>query len=88
MFAQACKVSDIGPAQSRNHAEARIDAFVEKCRIERGPAVDCLIKDRPALLACYGFPAEHQTHFRTILNLKASSRWFAVAENSVTVETG
>jgi transposase-like protein len=29
------------------------------------PAVECLTKDRDALLAFYGFPAEHWKHLRT-----------------------
>jgi len=56
---------DIYLAPSRDHAETAIDLFVEKYRAKYGPAVDCLIKDRSALLAFYDFPAEHWAHLRT-----------------------
>ncbi|MCP3468250.1 IS256 family transposase (plasmid) [Bradyrhizobium sp. CCGUVB23] len=52
-------------APSRAKAEAAIDTFVEKYRAKYGPAVECLIKDRKALLAFFDFPAEHWVHLRT-----------------------
>jgi putative transposase len=52
-------------APSRAKAETAIDAFVEKYRAKYGPAVECLIKDREALLAFFDFPAEHWVHLRT-----------------------
>ncbi|WIW50316.1 IS256 family transposase (plasmid) [Bradyrhizobium sp. 62B] len=52
-------------APSRAHAETAIDTFVEKYRAKYGPAVECLIKDREALLAFFDFPAEHWVHLRT-----------------------
>jgi len=58
-------VRDVYLAQSRDHAETAIDLFVEKYRAKYGPAVECLIKDRSALLAFYDFPAEHWAHLRT-----------------------
>lgn len=52
-------------APSRAKAETAIDTFVEKYRAKYGPAVECLIKDREALLAFFDFPAEHWAHLRT-----------------------
>lgn len=52
-------------APSRAKAETAIDAFVEKYHAKYGPAVECLIKDREALLAFFDFPAEHWVHLRT-----------------------
>jgi len=52
-------------APNRAAAEAAIDVFAEKYRAKYGRAVECLIKDRGALLAFYDFPAEHWDHLRT-----------------------
>lgn len=52
-------------APSRAKAETAIDAFVEKYQAKYRPAVECLIKDREALLAFFDFPAEHWVHLRT-----------------------
>ncbi len=52
-------------APNRASAEAAIDVFDEKYRAKYGRAVDCLVKDRDALLAFYDFPAEHWDHLRT-----------------------
>ncbi len=41
------------------------DAFVETSGVKYDKAVECLIKDRDALLAFYEFPAEHWKHLRT-----------------------
>src|SRR5205807_5421936 len=40
------------------------DAFVEIYAIKYEKAVECLTKDREALLAFYDFPAEHWKHLR------------------------
>ena len=52
-------------APNRAAAEAAIDVFAEKYRAKYGRAVECLAKDRDALLAFYDFPAEHWEHLRT-----------------------
>ena len=52
-------------APNRESAETAIDAFAEKYRAKYGRAVDCLTKDRDALLAFYDLPAEHWDHLRT-----------------------
>jgi putative transposase len=52
-------------APSRAAAEVAIDVFAEKYRAKYGRAVECLAKNRDALLAFYDFPAEHWDHLRT-----------------------
>ena len=52
-------------APNRAAAEAAIDVFAEKYRAKYGRAVECLARDRDALLAFYDFPAEHWDHLRT-----------------------
>jgi putative transposase len=52
-------------APNRAAAEAAVDTFAEKYRAKYGRAVECLAKDRDALLAFYDFPAEHWDHLRT-----------------------
>ena len=52
-------------APNRTSAEAAIEVFAEKYRAKYGRAVECLTKDRDALLAFYDFPAEHWDHLRT-----------------------
>jgi putative transposase len=41
------------------------DPFAEKYAPKYDKAVDCLLKDRGALLTFFDFPAEHWTHLRT-----------------------
>jgi IstB-like ATP binding protein/Transposase, Mutator family len=41
------------------------DAFVETWGVKYEKAVECLAKDREALLGFYDFPAEHWKHLRT-----------------------
>ena len=56
---------EVWAAPNRRVAETAIDTFVEKYRAKYGKAVDCLVKDRTALLAFFDFPAEHWDHLRT-----------------------
>ncbi len=56
---------EIWMAETRIDAEAAFGAFVETYGVKYDKAVDCLIKDRQALLAFYDFPAEHWKHLRT-----------------------
>ena len=46
-------------------AEVAIDVFAEKYQAKHHKAVECLTKDREALLAFFNFPAEHWDHLRT-----------------------
>lgn len=52
-------------AETREAAEAAFDHFVDAYGAKYDKAVACLVKDREALLAFYGFPAEHWKHVRT-----------------------
>ena len=52
-------------APNRASAEVAIDIFAEKYGAKYDKAVECLTKDRKALLAYFEFPAEHWDHLRT-----------------------
>ena len=52
-------------APSLAAAGTAIDVLAEKYRAKYSRAVECLTKDREALLAFYDFPAEHWDHLRT-----------------------
>ena len=52
-------------AETKNEAVAALDAFAESYAPKYDRAVECLTKDRDALLAFYDFPAEHWKHLRT-----------------------
>ena len=52
-------------AETKKDALAAFDVFVETWGVKYDRAVECLIKDREALLAFYDFPAEHWKHLRT-----------------------
>ena len=56
---------EIWQAETRAAAEAAMDTFADKYGAKYEKAVTCLTKDRAALLAFYGFPAEHWDHLRT-----------------------
>lgn len=56
---------EIWMAETKADAEAALGAFVETYGVKYDKAVECLIKDREAMLAFYDFPAEHWKHLRT-----------------------
>ena len=56
---------EIWQAETRAAAAAAMDAFAEKYQAKYDKAVNCLTKDREALLTFYDFPAEHWDHLRT-----------------------
>ncbi|WP_376961187.1 IS256 family transposase [Azospirillum sp. A26] len=56
---------EIWMAPDRAAAETAMATFVKKYEIKYAKAVECLTKDRAALLAFYDFPAEHWDHIRT-----------------------
>ena len=58
-------LQDIWMTETRKAAEAAFDAFVECYGLKYDKAVECLTKDREALLAFYDFPPEHWKHLRT-----------------------
>jgi len=58
-------LQEIWMAETKKDALAAFDAFVESWGVKYDKAVECLTKDREALLAFYDFPAEHWKHLRT-----------------------
>jgi len=65
-------LQEVWMAETKNDALMGFDAFVENWGIKYDKAVDCLIKDRDALLAFYDFPAEHWKHLRTTNVIESS----------------
>jgi hypothetical protein len=58
-------LQEIWMAETKKDAVAAFDAFAETYGAKYDKAVECLTKDRDALLAFYDFPAEHWKHLRT-----------------------
>jgi putative transposase len=58
-------LQEIWMAETKKDALAAFDAFTETWGVKYDKAVECLTKDRDALLAFYDFPAEHWKHLRT-----------------------
>jgi putative transposase len=65
-------LQEIWMAATRKDAIAAFDTFVETWGIKYDKAVDCLRKDRDAMLAFYDFPAEHWKHLRTTNIIESS----------------
>ena len=59
-------------AETKKDALAAFDVFIEIWGVKYDKAVECLIKDRDALLAFYDFPAEHWKHLRTTNPIESS----------------
>jgi putative transposase len=66
-------LQEIWMAETKKDALAAFDAFVETWGVKYDKAVECLVKDRAALLAFYDFPAEHWKHLRTTNVVESSS---------------
>ncbi len=58
-------LQEIWMAETKKDALIAFDAFAEIWSVKYEKAVECLTKDRDALLAFYDFPAEHWKHLRT-----------------------
>src|SRR5690606_3966876 len=58
-------VHQIWMAPTRKQAEVAFDHFIQVYEAKYPKAVECLAKDRAALLTFYDFPAEHWVHLRT-----------------------
>jgi transposase-like protein len=65
-------LQEIWMAETRKDALAAFDAFIETWGVKYDKAVECLIKDREALLSFYDFPAEHWKHLRTANVIESS----------------
>ena len=59
------KLHAIWMADTKQHAQEALELFVKTYQAKYPKAVECLVKDRAALLAFYDFPAEHWIHLRT-----------------------
>jgi putative transposase len=59
------RLHQIWMAANKNEAEQCFDAFIQTYEAKYPKAVECLKKDRDALLTFYDFPAEHWRHIRT-----------------------
>jgi transposase-like protein len=58
-------LQEIWMAETKKEALIAFDAFIETWGVKYDKAVECLIKDRDALLAFCDCPAEHWKHLRT-----------------------
>ena len=58
-------LAEVWMSPDRAAAAGAIAVFAEKYGAKYPKAVDCLTKDRTALLAFYDYPAEHWVHLRT-----------------------
>src|ERR687897_1553491 len=65
-------LQEIWMAETKKDALSAFDAFVETWGVKYDKAVECLVKDRDALLAFYDFPAEHWKHLRTTNIIESS----------------
>jgi putative transposase len=58
-------LQEIWMAETKAEALAAFDQFVRAYQLKYPKAVECLTKDREALLAFFDFPAEHWVHIRS-----------------------
>jgi transposase-like protein len=63
--AMKADLREVWMAPDKATALAAIDIFAKKYGAKYPQAVECLTKDKDALLAFYDFPAEHWVHLRT-----------------------
>jgi transposase-like protein len=70
-------------AETKKDALVAFDAFIETWGVTYERAVECLIKDRDALLVFYDFPAEHWKHLRTTNVIESS---FATVRHRTVIE--
>src|SRR5438105_3754445 len=85
-------LQEIWMAETKKDALAAFDAFVEIWSVKYDKAVECLIRDRDALLAFYDFPAEHWQHLRTTDEMDKRffipRRFFCSAARAILLEHG
>jgi transposase-like protein len=65
-------LQNIWMAETRKLANIAFDEFIATYEAKYPKAVECLVKDRDALLAFYDFPAEHWVHLRTTNPIESS----------------
>lgn len=56
---------DIMYAETKEHAEKDIEAFVERYGVKYPKAAECLTRDQDKMLTFFSFPAQHWKHIRT-----------------------
>ena len=56
---------EIYMAETKVDAQTAFERFIKTYHVKYPKTVECLAKDRDALLAFYDFPAEHWVHLRT-----------------------
>ena len=78
-------LQNIWMAETRKDAAAAFDAFADIYEAKYDKAVECLTKDRDALLAFYDFPAEHWKHLRTTNPIEST---FATVRHRTTRSKG
>jgi putative transposase len=78
-------LQDIWMAETKREAAAAFDAFAESYAPKYAKTVECLTKDRDALLAFYDFPAEHWKHLRTTNPIEST---FATVRHRTTRSKG
>ncbi len=59
-------------ADTKEEAEKAMDTFASTFSLKHGKAVECLEKDRDALLTFFDYPAEHWVHLRTSNPIESS----------------
>jgi putative transposase len=59
------ELHEIWMAETRDDAHKAFDRTLKRFEAKCPQAMDCLRKDRDALLAFYDYPAEHWVHIRT-----------------------
>lgn len=59
-------------AETREQADEAIDHFATEYAAKYDKAVECLVKDRQALLTFFALPAEHWKHLRTTNVIESS----------------
>jgi len=77
------KLHQIGQADNKDEAERHFDDFVKTYEAKYPKAVECLEKDRDALLTFYDFPAEHWRHIRTTNPIESTFATVRLRTNKV-----
>lgn len=58
-------LQDIWMAETKDDAYKAFDGFKKRFEVKYPKATECLVKDKPEMLAFYDYPAEHWLHIRT-----------------------
>jgi len=77
------ELHEIWMAATREDAERALDRTLKRFEAKYPQAMDCLSKDRDALLACYDDPAEHGMHIRTTNPIASTQRPRASAHQAL-----